>query len=96
MYVYRFERPFFEISTNEFDPGRSESDSIANDINTIPAQSETYFDPELSGNPFELNFHFLVLNRSLLDRETRGFYTLPITSTDGVDTAYATVSQPQL
>ena len=95
MYVYRFESPFFEISTNEF-PGRSgDSDTIADDIRTIPGQSEVYFDPELSGNPFQLNFRFLVQNRSLLDRETRGFYTLPITSTDGVDTAYATVSQPQ-
>ena len=66
--------------------------SVSNDIRTTTAAGSTYFSPVLPNNPFSLTGPVLTIDQTL-DRETRGFYTLPIIATGSI--AYATVSENQ-
>ena len=88
----RFIIPFFEAETTEVAGGNGVI--LVSSINTFPSPAVTVvFNPPLEDNPFALHPNLLtVQNRSLLDREARDRYTLPImaTSSQG-ETAYATV-----
>ena len=91
----RFQVPIFKVSTSELVVSSSLilRPSNADNINTVPPSTVT-FDPSLSPNPFELQSNLLtVADHTLLDRETRGFYTLPVTAASGEgERVYATIS----
>ena len=63
-------------------------------ISTVPVGAQAaYFSPELPNNPFTLTSTVLTISEPL-DREIRGFYTLPVIAMGSM--AYATVSASSL
>ena len=74
----------------------SSGGTLSGGISTEPGQAQgLYFSPELPQNPFGLAGTALTVTQpDLLDRETRGFYTLPVIATGSM--AYATVSDNPL